>query len=247
VIVERLISLRERIVNEFCRAMEFKAFSDMAYQMASAQAKAIPSDKKKFIIGYSKFAHSLGLSDKTINAHELAVQLDHAKDEHLLSMVHQHQVALFEHLFFDILRLLLTDQPLHLPSKRQIEYSVIVAVQTKDEIITAMIERELNEVKYKNVGDWFDYLERLASGCRISDKELGQIAEAKATRDLLVHNAGIVNQVYLDKSGKFARSKIGEIISVGGDYTRDTWQLFSSALITIIDCLTKKFEANKSR
>lgn len=246
-IVERLKSLRERVAKEFCRAIEFKAFSDMAYQMASTQAKTIPSDKNKFTIAYTKFAHSLGLSDKTINAHELAAYLDHAKDDHLLSMVHQHQVALFEHLFFDILRLLLTDQPLHLPSKRQIEYSVIVAAQTKDEIITAIIERELNEVKYKNLSDWFDYLERLASGCRISDKELGQIAEAKATRDLLVHNAGIVNQIYLDKSGKYARSKIGEMISVAGYYTRDTWQLFSSALITVIDCLIKKFETKKSR
>jgi hypothetical protein len=222
--------------------MEFKAFTSMAYQMASEQAKTIPTDKKQYIIGYSKFAHSIGLSDKTVSPHELAVHLEHAYDEYFLSMIHQHQVELFEHLFFDVLRLILTDQPLHLRGKRQIEYYVVVASQTKDEIITAMIEKELNEIKFKNVRDWFDYLERLASGCKVSNTELGLIVEAKATRDLLVHNAGIVNQIYIEKSGKFARSKVGDEISVAGDYTRDTWQLFSSALITVIDCLINKFK-----
>jgi len=244
-IVERLKSLRERVVKEFCTAIEFKGFTILAYQMASEQAKALPSNNK-YTIGYSEFAHSLGLLDKTVKSPELAVHFEHAKEQHFFSLVHQHQVALFEHLFFDTLRLLLTDQPMHLPGKRQIEYSVIVAAQTKDEVINAMIERELNEVKYKNVGDWFTYLERLVSGCRLSDTEIGRIAEAKATRDLLVHNAGIVNHIYLEKSGKFARSKVDEVISVDGDYTLDTWQLFSSTLITVMDCLIKKFgERNK--
>src|SRR5208283_2896715 len=227
--------------------MEFRALTNMAYHMASSQSKAILSDKPALIIGYSDFARPIILPDKPLTHRELADYLEHAEEEYLLSMITQHQVALFEHFFFDILRIILTDKPLHLPDKKQIEYSLIFAAQTKDEIITTIIEKELNELKYKNVKFWFDYLERLVSGCNVSDNDLGTIAEAKATRDLLVHNAGIVNPTYLEKSGKFARSKAGEIISVAGNYTFDTWHLFSSALITIIDYLIKKFETKKNK
>jgi hypothetical protein len=240
-LVDGLKSLRERVIQEFCGIMEFKAFTNLAYQLSSAHAKTLPLTNI-FVIGYSDFAHSIGLPNKTVKPTELATHFERAMDEHFLSLVHQHQVALFEHLFFDMLRLLLSDQPLHLPSKRQIEYSVIVAAQTKDEIISALIERELNEIKYKNVGDWFEYLERLVSECRVSDTDIGRIAEAKATRDLLVHNAGITNQIYLQKAGQFVRFKVGDKVSVAGHYTLDTWQLFSSVLITAIDSLIQKFE-----
>jgi hypothetical protein len=240
-LINALKSLRERVVKEFCGVMEFKAFTDLAYQLSSANAKSLMGDTNVTIL-YSGFAHSIGLSDKTVKPTELAMQFARAKDEYFLSLVHQHQVALFEHLFFDMLRLLLTNQPLHLPSKRQIEYSVIVAAQTKDEIISSLIERELNEIKYQNVVDWFVYLEHLVSECKVSTSDLGQITEEKATRDLLVHNAGIVNHIYLQKSGSFARFKAGQEASVAGDYTRDTWQIFTSVLITAIDCLIRKFE-----
>ena len=142
-----------------------------------------------------------------------------------------------------MLRLVLVDKPVHLPSGKKIEYSVIVAAQTKEEIIEAMIEKELNDLKYKNVEGWFSYLENLVSDCKISASDVGHIIEAKATRDLLVHNAGVVDQVYLKKAGEFARFRIGENAVVGGPYTRDMWKLLSSALLTFVDCLICKFEA----
>lgn len=98
----------------------------------------------------------------------------------------------------------------------------------------------MNEIKYKSVGEWFAYLERLVSKCKFSDADLGKIAEAKATRDLLVHNAGIANKIYLQKAGQFARYKVGEEVGVDGDYTLDMWQLLSSVLITAIDCLIQQ-------
>ncbi|MBU2640952.1 MAG: hypothetical protein KJ889_04035 [Gammaproteobacteria bacterium] len=221
--------------------MEFKAFTTLAYQFAFEHAKTLP-ENARFVVSYSNFAHSIGLPDNVVNALGLATIFEEARDKHFLSLVHQHQVALFEHLFFDMLRLLLTDQPLRLPGKRQIEYSVIVAANTKDEIISNLIERELNEIKYKSVGDWFTYLERLVSKCTVSDADLGSITEAKATRDLFVHNAGVANKIYLQKAGQFARFKVGEKVSVDGDYTLDVWQLLSSVLITAIDCLIHEFD-----
>lgn len=240
-LADALKFLRERVVKDFCGVMEFKAFTSLAYQFAFEHAKTLP-ENARFIVSYSNFAHSIGLSDKTVSPPELATLFEEARNKHFLSLVHQHQVALFEHLFFDMLRLLLADQPLRLPGKRQIEYSVIVAAKTKDEIVSNLIERELNEIKYKSVSDWFTYLERLVSKCTVSEADLGGIAEAKATRDIFVHNAGVANKTYLQKAGPFARFKVGEEASVDADYTLEIWQLLSSVLISVIDCLIDEFD-----
>jgi len=48
-------------------------------------------------------------------------------------------------------------------------------------------------------------LYKIVSIPHVSKDELEQIAEAKASRDILVHNAGIINQIYIQKSGNASR------------------------------------------
>jgi len=76
----------------------------------------------------------------------------------------------------------------------------------------------------------------------VNAQTLEKIAEAKAARDILVHNAGIINQIYISKSGGAARFTNGQKIDVSGDYTRDVWQLFVELLLTITDSLIQKFD-----
>ncbi len=47
----------------------------------------------------------------------------------------------------------------------------------------------------------------------------------KATRDLLIHNSGIVNKTYLDKAGKMARYTVGEQVVIDSSYFSDCWLL----------------------
>lgn len=101
--------------------------------------------------------------------------------------------------------------------------------------IHAIIDRELNELKYKNVSDWFAYSQKLVSSCVTPIDGVWLIAEAKATRDLIVHNGGVVNEIYKRKAGTFARSNIGKSINITGDYIFRCWQLFSRVLISIIN------------
>ena len=234
----QLQQLRTRVVDDLCAAMEFKAFTHLAYNMAAEHCNCATAGSG-VTLGYTEFAHMLGLPDKTIPTGELAGHFTCALEGPFLSLVHQHQVVIFESGFFDLLQILLTDQPLRLPGKRQIEYSVVVAARSKEEIIASLVDRELNELKYKSVTDWFLYLNRLVSECRISEDDAGKIAEAKATRDLLVHNAGVVNDIYLQKAGKHARFTLGQAVSVTGHYTRDVWQTMASVLTGTIDTLLR--------
>lgn len=232
---DELEALRVRVVEDFCGVMEFSAFTTLAYLLSTNHSKSM-SPENEFVIGYSEFANSIGLVDKTVKPSELGDIFAFAKDNYFLALVHQHQVALFENAFFEIIRILLIDQPLRLPSKKQIEYSSIINSVSREEIIASLVDRELNELKYKSVVEWFAYLNKLASKCTISDENVGQIAEAKAARDLIVHNGGVVNQIYMKKAGQFARASLGESISVAGEYNRDNWQLFSSTILSAMDC-----------
>jgi hypothetical protein len=103
-----------------------------------------------------------------------------------------------------------------------------------------MIERELNELKYQQIDKWFSYLVNLVNKTSPDAHTLGQLAEAKATRDLLVHNNGVVNKIYMRKAGINARAKIGERIPLSGTYLADVWRIIIATVNRISEVLIQK-------
>jgi hypothetical protein len=88
--------------------------------------------------------------------------------------------------------------------------------------------------------EWFAYLEKLAKlGCP-TESEIERIAEAKASRDLLVHNRGVANETYEDKAGKRARYKDGERIDIPEPYHLATWELIRKLVTDISDAASAK-------
>jgi hypothetical protein len=242
-IVEELKEHREYILTSFRGAMEFNVFTDLAYIFASEYSTTSHEATGKVKIAYSQFASEFEIPDKQILISELpAYFFESAKDKYLLSMVHQQQIALFEHFFFDLIRVLLMDRPERISKKKHIDYATILESDTKEDIIQRLIDRELNEIKYKNVSEWFIYLNSLVKLPDMPLDTLEKVAEAKATRDILVHNAGIVNKIYLEKSGQAARFSVGNMIDVSPHYTRDVWHLLVGVLIKTSDSLIEKFE-----
>jgi len=63
--------------------------------------------------------------------------------------------------------------------------------------------------------------------------------ESKATRDLIVHNSGIINKIYLEKAGTVARGKSGEKIVIDKKYFESTCVLIKS-LVGKIETQAKK-------
>ena len=238
-----LKALRERVVADFCSAAEFKAYTQLAFAFAGDHIHC-PTAPETLIVGYTEFAQYLGLPDKTLRSSDLAPIFVATSGAPLLALVHQHQVVIFEAAYFDAIKLLLLDNPLRLPGKRQIEYSAVVAAASREEVLAYMVERELNELKYKPVAEWFAYLNRLVTGVNVTDLDVCRIAEAKATRDLLVHNSGIVNDIYIQKAGSLARYKVGETVTISSDYALEAWQLLSRATIAVIDTMAQKLCAD---
>jgi hypothetical protein len=146
-------------------------------------------------------------------------------------------VAIFELFLFDLLRVLLLLHPARL-SNKNVDFATVLATPDRDAIIQAVVDRELNEVKYRRVRDWFVYLESaIHIGCPAAE-EIERLAELKASRDVLEHNAGVANAVYLSKAGSRARYQLGDRIEVPDAYLREGWLLLRKVAMDVAAAVT---------
>jgi len=146
--------------------------------------------------------------------------------EYLLEFTFQHIVSLSETFIFDLLRLLLIDDPEHrISGKKQFDMSTILSVPDRTSLVALIADRELNDLKYKRVTQWFERLNDIVSVSCPSEDEIGSYAEIKASRDILVHNAKVVNDTYVRKAGAKGRFQSGDQMEISGDYHRAAWLL----------------------
>ncbi|MFG0297139.1 MAG: hypothetical protein ACF8PG_14630, partial [Maioricimonas sp. JB045] len=160
---------------------------------------------------------------------QLASQAQEYVTGYLASATLQDFVAVFERFVLDFISAWLTAHPKSLAGK-QLKFRTVLDSQDKDEVVAAVVQDEVVGSAYGPVGEWFRYIEKIAQlGCP-SKGEIERIAEIKATRDLLVHNNGVVNAIYVAKSGVRARSSAGERIDVPEWYHRESWELMRQVI-----------------
>jgi hypothetical protein len=151
----------------------------------------------------------------------------------------QQFISIFESFFFHFLRLWLASYPRSLSGKK-VDFKAILDAPDKDAIIQLAVGKELNEVLYERPTAWFAYLEdKVKLGCPTAD-EIDRIAEAKASRDVLVHNRGVVGKIYEAKAGRFARYKDGDKIDVSEPYHRETWELLRKVVADVSNAALAK-------
>ncbi|MBV9469148.1 MAG: hypothetical protein JO316_10835 [Abitibacteriaceae bacterium] len=144
------------------------------------------------------------------------------RNGYLLTLSFQHTVTLFEAFFFDLLRLLLIEEPSHIAVNKKIDVEIALSAPDRASLISIIIDRELNELKYAKVVDWFIFLNKVLRRASITQEEVLRIVEIKATRDIIVHNSDIVNKIYITKTGNMARYSEGEAIDIPPIYFNST-------------------------
>ena len=146
-------------------------------------------------------------------------------DDYLTPAVFQQLITIFEAFFFDLLALWLTAHPGSL-YRKPVELEAVLTTD-RDVLLQTVIGRELNDVKYRRVAEWVEYLRKLVKVTIVTDDEAAQLAEVKASRDILVHSQGIVNAVYLAKAGSHARYVAGDILELPEPYFRASSDLLA--------------------
>ena len=172
---------------------------------------------------------------------ELLARISNYSTERIAEVTLLSFVTIFEAFFTDFLRAWLRAYPRNLLSSEPVPVNVILESSDKAAMTDFLIDRAVVGVLYRKPADWFAYIEqRLKLGCPTAD-EIARLAEAKATRDVVMHNQGVVNEVYIAKSGAHARHPLGEFIDVPDPYLNDVWELLLKIVADLADAVVAKF------
>ena len=138
--------------------------------------------------------------------------------KYLAEAVFQHYVSLFEDYTFGLIGFWLMAYPKGIvgldddenddklkKTDKTVPLSLITDNPDRESILRAVVERELDRLKYRRLAAWFEYLEKRAQLGVPTKEQIERLAEIKASRDILVHNRGIINQTYISKSGTKTR------------------------------------------
>lgn len=174
-----------------------------------------------------QFAVRNPVTGSVVDAERLLALSAEYESVFLNESVFQHLIALFEDFLFELLRLWLTAHPAGIPNKdrKPVDLATVIEAPDRAAILRTVIDRELNALKYERPSAWFRYLnDRVKLGLP-TDEQIERCAEAKASRDILTHNRGVVNPTYLEKSGRLARYAIGQRLEVPEPYLHDAWDV----------------------
>lgn len=157
----------------------------------------------------------------------------------LVESTFQQFIATFENFFLDLLRLWLTAYPAGLGAKT-VTFQTVLDAPDKEAVTAGVVDHEIYQLLYQRPAEWFAYLNGRAKLNCPSREQVEQFAEAKATRDVLVHSRGVANRTYLSKAGRLARSADGERIDITQQYHRATWNLLRVMVADIATAAVEK-------
>lgn len=90
---------------------------------------------------------------------------------------------------------------------KNIPLSLILESGSLESLLDGLISSRVLNVMYDRPLNYFKHLKAI-TGFEISNSMQTAFIEIKASRDVLVHNQGFVNSLYLEKTGSSARGKL---------------------------------------
>lgn len=109
--------------------------------------------------------------------------------EFLATFTFRQFVSAFEAFLFNFLHRLLLYNPWQF-SEKQLDFGTVLKAASRDEVLSGVIVKQLNELKYEQLREWFAAVNRAVKLDCPAEDEIDALAEIKATRDILEHNAG---------------------------------------------------------
>jgi len=133
-------------------------------------------------------------------------------------------VSKFESYLLEVLRIIISAYPQKLTLNvkgvevsRDVPLNLLLNANDLTDVLSRVIEGRLIEISYAAPKDYLEYLQKI-SGVDTSDSNFLDYLEIKASRDLIVHNTGVINQTYISKAGVKKRGEIGERLNIDIEY-----------------------------
>lgn len=223
-------AVRDRALSDLTAAHDYHADTVMAWRFLGED-----------ILAGKKISVTNAVTGTVTTESELAARIPVYATVRLAEATFQTFLSIFEAFLSDFLRAWLRAYPGNLRSTGPVDVATILDAADKAEVVEFVIDRAVLDFFYKKPADWFAHIEKkLGLGCPTPD-EIGRLAEAKATRDVLIHNRGVANDVYRAKAGSRARFAVGERVDVPEPYHRETWNLLQKVVADLSDAVIRKF------
>jgi hypothetical protein len=175
----------------------------------------------------------------TITHETLAANAQLYLTEHLTVSTLQQFVSLFEDFLLGLIRAWLLTHHKAI-DKKQVPIATLFEATDLADARARAIGLQLNELSYKKLRDWFEFLKSLVHLDCPTEDEIQRLAEIKATRDIFIHNRGVVNAIYVEKAGDKARFRVGETAEVPEPYHRESWELIKKVVADLSDAAVAK-------
>ncbi|WP_445908869.1 hypothetical protein [Yeosuana sp.] len=164
-------------------------------------------------------------------------------DEIILEGLFALGVASFEHSISDTLKTLLTQ----IPDKLDLKTEPITKSQLIDgNPLNQAVENKVNAISYKSLPDIIKYFTKVTDIPEkiITEDEMNQLLEIKATRNLLIHNNLMVNPIYEETAGPNKRSGNGNggRLRINQDYLFESLVVMRTVLEKIKTELLEKYK-----
>jgi hypothetical protein len=155
-----------------------------------------------------------------------------------------HLVTIFEGYLVDVVREVFLTHPDALKSGRQLKAETVLQLGGQKQIVSHLAEMEVEELLYKGFPEVVDYFDKKFSiNLNALTVPAEQVVEILATRNIHVHNRGMVSRRYLQCLKK-STLKIGTYKSITKEYLRDSINLISKIVEFIDTKVQIKYFAN---
>lgn len=244
---KRVYALQNRIVRELNNAHIFlkQAQPLLADAKAGYQDSKSKADRRYYVpsIGRTKFAERTDAELKAI--------FDYYISEGLFEAFLVNSLSRFESFLADVLCEFFAHYPLRLsekvqgvPACRDIAPKELVEAPDKEQLLQRLIREHLANVFRQRPSVYMPYVAKLL-GAEDAPSFLDYY-EISATRDLLVHNSCVVNQLYLEKAGSKRRGALGDRLPVDRAYYYDALAKMKKVSGAIKRDVEKKFGGAKA-
>jgi hypothetical protein len=157
-----------------------------------------------------------------------------------------HLITIFEGYLVDIVRGVFLTHPDALKSGKQLNAETVLQLGGQKQIVSYLAEKEVEELLYKGFPEVVDYFDKKFSiNLNASTVPAEQVVEILATRNIHVHNRGMVSRRYL-QCVKKSTLRIGTYKPITREYLRDSINLISKIAKFIDTEVQRKYFANPS-
>lgn len=147
-------------------------------------------------------------------------------------------VTYFENTIAKILKTDLLKHPQRMSlDTKTVSYKMLEMSESIDDVRNLLIENEVMSMMYKSLSDWIEYFKKsIKLKLTYVTEVFPKLIEVIARRNVIVHNDGIVNNVYLNLVSEEYRLGInnGDVLKVDRQYIMNAIDLIESVIMAIV-------------